>query len=178
MKLALAYYGEPVLRQKAQPVKEITDEIKQLAADMIETMHAENGIGLAAPQVNRSLAIFVSHVPLKQPDGQWDGGEDRVYINPKILEISDEFEESYEGCLSIPKFHAPILRPKWVKFEALDLDGNKIERFFTDLEAQNFFHENDHLNGVLFIDRMEPSERKKIDPLLRDIKKKYCKKKP
>jgi peptide deformylase len=173
MKLPLAYYGNPVLRKKAALIHEITDEIRQLAADMIETMHAENGIGLAAPQIHHSLAIFVTNVPHEDADGEWVDGEDRVYINPKILEISTDFCESKEGCLSIPKLFAIILRPCYIIVEALDLEGNRIERELSGLDAHNFLHENDHLNGVLFIDRLKPNERKRIETQLRMIKKKF-----
>lgn len=175
MRLPLAYYGDPILRKKVKPIMEITDDIRVLASDMIETMHATNGIGLAAPQIHVSLAIFVTNVPVEQPDGTWVSTEDRVYINPKVIEVSKELVDSREGCLSIPKVPVVIQRPHWIRIEALDLDGNRIQREFSDLDAFNFLHENDHLNGVLIIDRLLPAERKKLEPKLRRIKKNYQK---
>lgn len=173
MKLPLAYYGDPVLRKKTERVDEIDDELRQFVHDMFETMEVENGIGLAAPQVHRSISLFVTHVPIQQPDGKWIEGEYRVYINPKILEVGDELVEVTEGCLSIPKIQGTFLRPNYVKVEATDLEGNRFTRELTGLMAQNFCHENDHLNGVLYIDRMKGKARQEIEPYLREIKKKY-----
>ena len=173
MKLQLVYYGNPVLRKKTERVNEINDELRQFVADMIETMHAHNGIGLAAPQVNRSISLFVTFVPTQRPDGTWVEGEERVYINPKVIEISKEMVEVSEGCISIPKLYGTLERPKWVKFEATNLQGELFTGEFDGLFAQNFFHENDHLNGVLYIDRMKGKERQEMENKLREIKKKY-----
>ncbi len=173
MKLPIAYYGAPVLRKKAERINEINDELRQFVHDMIETMYANNGIGLAAPQVFQSIAVFVTNVPILQPDGTWKEGEVRVYLNPKILEIGTELVEVSEGCLSIPKLYGTLERPNFVKFEATDLNGELFSGEFMGLQAQNFFHENDHLNGVLYIDRMKGKARQDIEPHLRAIKKKY-----
>ncbi|MBS4168542.1 peptide deformylase [Parachlamydia sp. AcF125] len=174
MLLPLAYYGNPVLRKKATQIEKIDDSIRQLAADMIETMHATNGIGLAATQIAQLLSIFVTCVPIAQEDGSWIEGKDRVFINPKILTYSQEFHVFSEGCLSIPKLFANVARPERIKIQAMDLEGHTFEETMTGYEATNFMHENDHLNGVLFIDRLERKERKKIEPILQQIKKKYA----
>lgn len=173
MKLKLAYYGNPILRKKADPVAKITDETRALITQMFEMMEIENGIGLAAPQVNLSLRIFVMQVPIQNEDESWDPGVKRVFINPTILSFSEETDYREEGCLSIPKLIGDVERPVEVTVEALDQDGNKFTETFTDLEARCVLHENDHINGKLFIDRMDKNDRKLIEKALREIKNKY-----
>jgi peptide deformylase len=175
MKLPLAYYGNPVLRKKAAKVEKITNEIKQLVQDMAETMEKENGIGLAAPQVHYSLALFVTKVPIKQDDDSWSEGTFRVFINPKITSYSEERDFLSEGCLSIPKIHGDVERPVYITVEAMDQDGNFFTGEFSDLEARCIMHENDHINGTLFIDRMDKEEREEIEPLLKELKKNLSK---
>lgn len=176
MKLPLAYYGNPILRKKTAHVKEINDEIRQLVHDMIETMQVENGWGLAAPQIHQSLAIFLTHVSYETPEGKWVPGKLRVFINPKILDISKEQWEFSEGCLSIPGLYGKVERPIKLTFEATDLEGNKFSEELSGLEARAFLHENDHINGVLWIDRVKGKARQEIEPKLREIKKKYSEK--
>lgn len=178
MKLPLAYYGDAVLRKKGRQVAKIDDEIRQLVADMIETMREENGIGLAAPQVHKSLALFVTEVPIPvkgegEEEVKWEPGKVRVFINPKIIKHSDELWTQDEGCLSIPKLYAPVERPVAVLVQAMDLEGNLFEEEFAWLDARAIMHENDHINGVLFIDRIHGQERKQLDPKLTEIKKAY-----
>jgi peptide deformylase len=173
MKLTLAYYGEPILRKKTVPVLELSEEIRQLVADMVETMQACNGVGLAAPQVHRSLSIFVTCVPKKQLDGKWIPGQLRVFINPKILSVTKETEVHSEGCLSIPKIYGEVERPSKVTVRATDLNGNIFEEEFSGLEACCVLHENDHINGVLFVDRIFGKARKELEPKLRTIKKNF-----
>lgn len=173
MKLPLAYYGQPVLRKKAALVQTIDLDIQQLINDMVETMEAENGIGLAAPQVHRSLAIFITCVPFEKPDNTIIPGELKVFINPKILKISTESWECLEGCLSIPNLHGKVERPLKISFEALDREGKKFSGELEGMEARAFLHENDHLNGVLYIDRIKGKERQEVEPKLREIKKLY-----
>jgi peptide deformylase len=176
MKLPLAYYGDPVLRKKGARIEGIDDELRQLVNDMIETMNAENGMGLAAPQVHRSLALFITFVPVQQPDDTWEDGTLRVFINPKILAVSQEHWEHSEGCLSIPGVRGNVSRPVAVRIEFTDLEGNRLVEEFTGLEASAVFHENDHINGVLYIDRMKTKDRQAMESHLREIKKKYHKK--
>lgn len=173
MELALTYYGNPVLRKKCLPVGKITDEIKKLVDDMVDTMEAHNGIGLAAPQVGISMRIFVTCVPVEDEDGEYEPGELRVFINPEILEVSEEISEISEGCLSIPTVRGFVERPYRVKVRATNLQGNLFTGEFVGLEAHCVLHENDHINGVLFIDRMRGKERKALDGALRKVKEKY-----
>lgn len=176
MLLKLAYYGNPVLRKKGEPVKEITDEIRKLVADMLETMHTEDGIGLAAPQVFKSLALFVTCVPNYVDEKTVIPGVERVFINPKILSYSDVTDNLTEGCLSIPKLYGHVIRPIKIVVEAMDLDGKIFTQEFVNYEARCILHENDHINGKLFIDRLDSEERQLFEPKLREIKKKYSSK--
>ena len=100
-------------------------------------------------------------------------GKTRVFINPKILEYSKEEWHRGEGCLSIPEVYASISRPLHIKVEATDVEGKRFIENFSDLEARTIMHENDHINGVLFIDRVRGRERESLEPLLRRLKKKF-----
>ena len=173
MKLPLAYYGNPILRKKCQDVEEITEEIRQLVSDMAETVAEQNGIGLAAPQVKSNLRIFITKVPLPSKDDpdQLEEGKIKVYINAKLTDPSPESWERDEGCLSIPKIYVPVVRPYRIKVEAMDLEGKVFTEELEGLEARVVMHENDHVNGVLMIDRIENKLRKEIEKDLRKIKK-------
>lgn len=177
MLLPLAYYGNPILRKKGARVNEINDELRQLVADMIETMRKTNGIGIAAPQVHKSLALFVTEVPIKASDDpeddEWLPGEVRVFINPKILSHSEEKWHRGEGCLSIPGVYGIVERPITIRVRATDLEGNEFEEDLSWLDARAVMHENDHINGVLYIDRMLPNDRKALEEKLMQIKRRY-----
>lgn len=175
MKLPLTYYGNPILRQKTQPITKITDEIRQLVADMQETTEHEDGVGLAAPQVGKSISLFITLVPKMEDDKIVEPAKLRVFINPKVLSISEETWTCQEGCLSIPQFWDDVERPLKVTIQAMDLDGNIFEEEFTEFDAHVILHENDHLNGVLFVDRLHAKRKKEIENMLRNIKKEYTK---
>jgi peptide deformylase len=168
------YYGDPILRQKSEPIEEITDEIKELAHFMIDYADNNNGIGLSAIQVGVPVRLFVLRDYIVLPDGRWTSSEPKVFINPKIVWKSKERETDLEACMSIPNLQVgPIERPLHVKVEATDLDGNLFVDERSGLNARVSFHENDHLNGVLTVDRAPPRVRKKLEPVLQEIKKKY-----
>lgn len=173
MKLPLAYYGNPILRKKGAPVLEITDEIRQLVSDMTETMIAQDGCGLAAPQIHQSLALFITSIPHLNEKEEVIPGELRVFINPKIVAHSQEKWACEEGCLSIPGLRGIVERPLKVTVQATDLEGNVFTEEFVGFDAHVIMHENDHLNGVLYIDRLSPKEKKQIEGKLREIKKKF-----
>lgn len=170
MKLPLHYYGSKILRTKAEPITEITSQIRQLAYDMIESMHAYHAVGLAGCQVGQPVALFVTCI---EPDGSSREGVNRIYINPKILWYSSEKQYESEGCMSIPKCYVYVERPLRVGVEAQDLDGKVFQLELEGLGASNFCHENDHLNGVLHIDRIDPKQRKTIEAKLKAIKQTY-----
>lgn len=173
MLLRLAYYDDPILRKKTSPIEKIDDSIRKLVEDMIETMHHHDGAGLAGPQVFQSLSIFLTNIPKKDDAGNWTEPQIRVFINPKILAFSNEQWTHSEGCLSIPNFYDDVTRPVAIKIEATDLERDRFEEELSGWEARAFLHENDHINGVLFIDRIRGKRRKEIESLLRGIKKKY-----
>lgn len=173
MKLPLAYYGDSVLRKKGTPIQHIDETIHQLVRDMVETMEANDGCGLAAPQVHQSLALFITCIPRYVDDETVSPGELRVFINPKILSYSEEVWPCEEGCLSIPGLRETVVRPMQVTIEATDLEGKIFQETFVEFDAHVIMHENDHINGVLYIDRLPPRRKKDIESHLRQIKKKH-----
>lgn len=175
MKLPLAYYGDPMLRKKAKRVEGIDDEIRQLVDDMLETMQSSNGVGLAATQVFKEVAIFITNIEVPGPNGEWLPGKLRICINPKVNSVSEEDWEWTDGCLSIPNLWRKIRRPLSIEAEYINMRGERIQETLAGSEAWCFLHENDHLNGVLWIDRLKGKARQEIEPILRAIKKKYHK---
>jgi len=175
MILKLCYYNNPILRKKAEKITEITAEIKQLAEDMIETMDVSNGVGLAAPQVGKSIAMFVMREDNYDEKGELVLGDAKVFINPKLSNPSKTTNFLNEGCLSLPGLHLEIERPDTVHIEAQGLDGKLFKGEVKDYFARVIMHENDHLNGVLFFDRLSKKEKNEILPILKKIKEKYAK---
>jgi peptide deformylase len=155
MKLPVLQYPDPRLKEKSAPVTKIDDEIKKLAADMIETMYAEEGIGLAAPQVDRRIRMAV--IDLSGPSKR-EGAT--VYINPVLELFDDEKVVSEEGCLSVPDFKANVKRAAKVRITALGLDGKEFSHEADEVEAICLQHECDHLDGVLFVDHLSCLKRK------------------
>lgn len=146
-------YPDPVLARKAVPVMEITDEIRTLAADMIETMYADKGIGLAAPQVGESVRLIT--IDLSGPEKREDP---RVFVNPVLTNLEGEVD-SEEGCLSVIGYRTTVTRAERLHLSATDLDGNPVEMDADDLMAICLQHEVDHLDGVLFIDKISKLKR-------------------
>ncbi len=174
MVLSFVYYGNPILRQKCSKIEEITPEIKAFAKDLTEALHAKKGAAIAAPQVGRSIRMFILGYTGTDENGNPVFGEPEVVINPKILSYSQETWIHDEGCLSIPGVWGEVERPTHIKVEYLNLDGKKIEEEISMWKARAFLHENDHLNGVLHIDRyVSKKMRKKANDQLQKIKKKY-----
>jgi peptide deformylase len=152
------------LRQKSTEVETIDDEVRRLVADMTDSMYASNGAGLAAIQVGAPLRIFIV-------DGHVAGGSEqdgpKVFINPEIIEISDEAQTGDEGCLSFPGIYVPVKRGMRARVRALDLDGQLFEAEGQELYARALQHEADHLNGRLLIDQVGPVKREIIKRKLR-----------
>jgi peptide deformylase len=170
----LCYYGNPILRKRAQEISEITDEIRALANLLVEKMHEYDGIGLAAPQIGVLKRIFVIRVISEDAEGEVVVGEPRVFINPILSHPSEELVERNEACLSIPKLSAPVLRPLTIDIEATNVEGERFTlRGCWGFLARVMMHENDHLNGVLFIDHIKGKRRTQLDPVLRRIKREY-----
>jgi peptide deformylase len=171
MPMSLCYYGNPILRKRCQPITSITDEIKELAQNMIAVMDQYDGVGLAAPQIGRDIRLFVLRDYLEVEDEQWKLSEPKIYINPKLSFPDKKLVVEEEGCLSLPKFFYKIARPDFVVVKALDLNGNSFTEEARGYNARVRIHENDHLNGVLFIDHLNEKKRKKITPLLENLEK-------
>ncbi len=167
MRLKLAYYDDPVLRKKTERVNLIDDKLSQLVDDMIETMLACDGVGLAAPQVHHSLNLFVTCIPFRKPSGEWIPGKPRIFINPEIISYSKELQIFSEGCLSIPNFYMNVERPKTIDIRATDIHGQIFEETLSNFEATNFMHEYDHLNGILIVDYYSPEAKKSLERLLK-----------
>lgn len=159
MVLKVRKYGDPILRRKVAPVQSVTPEIRGLIADLIETMYDQVGIGLAAPQVGIPLRVIVVD------DATGRGA--RPLINPAITAQRGSVVAE-EGCLSIPGIFAPVERAEWIEVNALDADGAPVALEAKALLARVIQHEIDHLDGILFIDRLDPVTR---DWIKRKIKK-------
>lgn len=157
-------HGNPVLRKKALPISAITDETRQLAADMFETMYAAEGIGLAAPQVGESIRLFVIDLnPMEKDEGQ------RVYVNPELLEFSDEKDIYEEGCLSIPTVRDDVIRPTGVRIKYQTLEGEMRNEWIDTFLARVIQHEYDHLEGILFTDHLSAIKRSLLKKTLKKI---------
>ena len=155
-------YGDRILHDRAQVVEAVTPEIERLVDDMVETMYAAPGVGLAAPQIGVPLRIFVVDISIgHDPAGLL------VLINPEFVE-RDGMQLEEEGCLSVPGFNATVMRPSRVVVKALDRAGNEQQHDATGLLARAFQHEMDHLDGTLFVDRLRGIKR---DLIVRRIKK-------
>ena len=152
--LEVLHFPDPRLRKQAKAVENIDPEIEQLTKDMLETMYLENGIGLAATQVNVQKRVVVM-------DLSDDHSQPMVYINPEIIETSGE-EEMQEGCLSVPEVFETVIRPEKVSFKYLTLQNEEMSVEADGLLAVCIQHEIDHLNGKLFIDYLSPLKRKRI----------------
>lgn len=158
-------YGSDILRQVAEPIEEITDEIRQLANEMLKAMYDSEGVGLAAPQIGVSKRIIVLDIDPYDPSC-----EPIALINPEIVERTGK-EDSEEGCLSVPDVRGEVKRSENVTVEALNLDGKKVRIEATDLLARAIQHEIDHLNGVLFVDHLGRLKQQLIKKQLRKIEK-------
>jgi peptide deformylase len=150
--LTIVHHPDPILRKVAQPVESVTPEIVAICKRMLELMHEAPGVGLAAPQVGLALRLFVANATGEPED-------DMVFINPTITIDGRATEDMEEGCLSLPGINASIRRPKAVTIEATDIDGNRFRASSDDLPARIWQHENDHLDGVMIIDKMSPIDK-------------------
>ena len=173
-------YGEKVLREPALPVDEINDDIRDLALRMQETMYNADGVGLAAPQLGVSIRLIVLGVPA--PDQNKitlsTPGEllllprmPMALINPEITIITENKVSAEEGCLSVPRIYAHVSRPDRILLSAIFLDGEKINVECGGFLARAIQHEVDHLDGVLFVDRLDEDEKAKIKADLKQLKK-------
>jgi peptide deformylase len=164
MPLPILTYGHPILRKPTRPVTGFDGELDRLIDDMVETMYAAPGVGLAANQVGSTHRLFVAN-----PSEEHDPSKLLVVINPELTETDGELATA-EGCLSIPDFHEEVRRARRVLLRGLDRTGRPVEIDGQDLLARIFQHELDHLNGILYVDRLSPAKR---DILVRKLKKAF-----
>ena len=158
---------------KSQPIAEISDEIRAFANDMVESMVHYNGVGLAAPQVGKLLRLIVIRDEFVGEDEGYRLGPPEILINPILSSPSPEAEKMAEGCLSLPGIHAEVMRPNRIRVRYQTPDNRTVDEIAIGFRGRVIMHENDHLNGVLFIDRLSPKDRMKIDPMLKTLKEKF-----
>lgn len=161
--LDILHFPDPRLREKALPIDEVTDEIRQLADDMLETMYQAPGIGLAATQVNVQKRLIVIDI-------SEDQSAPLVLINPEIIEKEGE-REYQEGCLSVPEAYETVTRADTVKIEALDKNGEHFQLDADELLSTCIQHEIDHLDGKLFVDYLSNLKKQRIKKRLEKLKK-------
>jgi peptide deformylase len=179
--LAIRYYPDPVLRKKASEIEGATDEVREVAARMIDLMSQARGIGLAAPQVGLSWRLFVAHVPPsvaeerdadEPPEGTQDTTEHpMVFINPRLSDFSRDLVPWDEGCLSIPDITGHVRRPSLVSITATGLDGEEFTIAASGLLARCLQHEYDHLEGVLIIDKFTQLSKVKNRSAIRELER-------
>ncbi|MEN7973001.1 MAG: peptide deformylase [Verrucomicrobiota bacterium] len=177
MSLLICTYGNPVLRKKAGKVEEIDGDIHELVKDMLETMYAERGVGLAAEQIGRTERIFVVDIPAESDLGE-DGRRENpevemplVFINPKITGHGEDVQVGQEGCLSFPDIFANVERWYEVDAEYIDLEGHPKTVHAKGLLARAIQHELDHLDGILLVDRMSHVKKVALGGKLKRLSK-------
>jgi len=178
MILPIVAYGHPILRKVAKDIDEQYPDLPKLLEDMWETMYASNGVGLAAPQINKDIRLFVMDSAQIFANREEDDDEDeypdapgikQVFINPKVIELGGDDWAYNEGCLSIPKIREDIYRAEEVTIEYLDEKFKKHTKTFNGITARIILHEYDHLEGKLFIDYLSPLKRKLMKRKLDNI---------
>lgn len=160
-------YPDPRLRRKAQPVTEVTPELIKRAEGLFPLMYQEDGIGLAAPQVGWNVRIFVVNLSGEPQD-------ELIILNPEIVEESGGSWKAEEGCLSVPKIYGKVIRNKKIRMIGLDLEGEEIEVEAEGMVARCLLHEYDHLDGILFIDRLSAVKKQSIKRKLRALEEDYA----
>ncbi len=151
-------YGDPVLRHKSAPVAADLESVRALVTDMFDTMYAEPGIGLAAPQIGVSMRVVVVAAVPDDDDGK-NVGRPLSLVNPAIVSFSDDKTRFEEGCLSVPDITEMVERPRAIRFRYTTLEGDTVERDAAGLLARVVQHEMDHLDGILFVDRLSLVKR-------------------
>jgi len=164
--MQIRVYPDEVLRRKAAPLDDIDETLKRTAAQMLDIMHAGKGIGLAGPQVGLSIRLVVIDIP-----GEETGG--LVLVNPEVLSVSGETGEQPEGCLSFPGAEGAVRRPQVITARWHDLDGREVEVEARDLYARVLLHETDHLDGVLFVDKLNAASTVAMKTWLARMEREY-----
>ena len=172
MILPIYTYGMPVLRKEAEDITPDYPELKQLIADMFETMYRSDGVGLAAPQIGKPIRLVVITLDVLRDDYPEYAGFNKAYINPHILEYDDtETKSMEEGCLSVPGIHEPVRRPTRIRVKYMDEDFQEHDEWVEGYLARVMQHEFDHLDGHLFVDRLAPLRKQMVRSKLTQILK-------
>lgn len=169
MILPIYTYGNPVLRKEAEPIDASYPDLKTLIANMFETMHNADGVGLAAPQIGKAIRLLVVDLSALKEDNPDLADFKLVMINPEMLEMSEEEEEASEGCLSIPGISEKVPRSQWIKIKFLDENFQEHICEYEGFRARVVQHEYDHLEGSLFTDHINPLRRQMIKSKLNNI---------
>ena len=170
MVLPVYLYGSNVLRQKCEPVTPDCEGLQQLIADMYETMYNADGVGLAAPQIGKSLRLIVIDANSMAEDYPAAEGFKKVFINPEILERSGEEWKYREGCLSVPEIREEVTRKSKIKIRYFDENFNEHLEEYDDIRARIIMHEYDHIEGVMFVDLLSALRRKLLRKRLENIR--------
>ncbi|HJH60038.1 MAG TPA: peptide deformylase [Bacteroidetes bacterium] len=169
MILPVVAYGHPVLKHVAEEISPDYPDFKQLVDDMFETMYYSEGVGLAAPQINKSIRLFVIDTDSfseKYPEGK---GIKKVFVNPEIIEVSEEMWTFREGCLSLPNLNEEVVRPSKIKIRYLDENFIQHEDEYDGIVSRVIQHEYDHLDGIVYVDRISSMRKLLLKSKLRDI---------
>ena len=159
----VVHYPHPTLRYHSKPVRRVDAELVRIVREMFELMYATNGIGLAANQVDLPLRMFIANL-----SGKAGEGEELVFINP-VLSNPKGSEEAEEGCLSFPELYGPVKRPKQITVNAYNLKGEELQARLEGMLARVVQHETDHLDGVVFPDRMSATASAQVQPILEEF---------
>ena len=162
-------YGDPVLRKKTEPITKDFPNLKEFIANMFDTMYHSDGVGLAAPQVGHAIRIFVLDTINAEDEGVT--GIKKAFINPVILEKSGDEWVMNEGCLSVPEIREDVVRPESVKIKYVDEDFNEYEEVYHGFTSRVIQHEYDHLEGVMFVDYLNPLKKRLLKGKLTAISK-------
>ncbi|MBW3544350.1 MAG: peptide deformylase [Bacteroidetes bacterium] len=164
----IVVYGDPVLKKRAEDIEKEGLDVKTLAADMFETMYGASGVGLAAPQIGKSIRMFVvDGEPMEDELKDFK----KVFINPQILEETGEEWSFEEGCLSIPGIRAEVFRPDKIRIRYFDEEWQEHEEEYDGVAARIIQHEYDHIEGVLFTDYLSPLKKRLLKSKLQNISK-------
>ena len=164
-------YGQPVLRKEAEEISDDYPNLKQLIADMWETMYRSEGVGLAAPQIGLNIRLMVIDANALKDTYPEAKGMKKILINPRIIEFGNEKVINEEGCLSLPGIHEKVPRSLWIKVNYFDEKFEPVEEIFENYRARVVQHEYDHLEGKLFIDYISPIRKQLIKAKLNAIMK-------
>lgn len=164
----IVMYGDPVLRKRARDIEKGSEDVKQLAEDMFETMHAASGIGLAAPQIGKDIRMFIVDGSVLEDEPELADFK-KTFINAEIVEEDEDHTDMEEGCLSIPNIREKVGRPTSIRIKYFDENWEAHDEEYDGMKARIIQHEYDHIEGVLFIDYLTPLKKRLLKSKLSDI---------